>query len=127
MKKDITVTVHMEVDEVDDMIFGSDMLQREWWGDAKITDDGRTLIIDAIVPISDVKDGDWKDGDGKTWRTYRVPVWKVAEEMISEAESDPTRFLDLSGEFLMLDIGDFGSDTAGRCVQRAVFGGVVYG
>lgn len=127
MKKDITVTVHMEIDEVDDMAFGSGMFQREWWGDAKITDDGRTLIIDAIVPTSDVKDGDWKDGDGESWRTYRVPVWKVAEEMISEAEGDPTRFLDLSGEFLMLDIGDFDADVADSVVQRAVFGGVVYG
>lgn len=127
MKKDITVTVHMEIDEVDDMAFGSGMFQREWWGDAKITDDGRTLIIDAIVPTSDVKDGDWKGGDGESWRTYRVPVWKVAEEMISEAEGDPTRFLDLSGEFLMLDIGDFDADVADSVVQRAVFGGVVYG
>lgn len=127
MKKDITVTVHMEVDEVDDMIFGSSMLQWEWWGEAKMSDDGKKLIIDAIVPTSDVKNDDWKDGDGETWRTYRVPVWKVAEEMISEAESDPTGPGTLSGEFLMLDIGDFDADTADRIVQRAVFGGVVYG
>lgn len=127
-----SIQVHVDKEDVlgeYGMIFGSGCLSYPWWGSRRLSEDGKHLIIDAMLPDSDKPDmgrdsPDTVIGDD-VWRTYYVDVIDLAELAVEKAGSIPG-LLDITGKKVALEIGEFDADISDRVLQEAVYGGLMF-
>lgn len=123
----MTIVVEVDKRDIEDLIHGCGAMSYLWWSNSWIA--GSSVVVIGEVPDSDkpVEGGsDTLDEDGRVWRQYTLSMEELAELMVDEAEIRPCGLLDMDDP-PRLDMAMFDADIADRVLQRACFGGIVYG